>query len=109
MEELLLGALLEIRLDDCTEAIEEGADELGTDDAAVPQMPATAFPPTVNESILAISCEPVARNRSWFAPAIKLIFLVTVLHVDSDAVRGNDKLPDEPFTVNPALVDPTFA
>jgi hypothetical protein len=42
-------------------------------------------------------------------PAVKLIFLVTVVQVASDAVRGNDKLPDEPLTVSPALVDPTLA
>lgn len=92
------------------EALDEATDD-ATEELDTPpvQMPAIALPLTLSESILAISCEPVARRRSWLVPLTSETFLVTVLQLESDAVRGNDKLPDEPFTVNPALVDPILA
>jgi hypothetical protein len=99
-EELLLDELL-LELDDKLMIEDEDAD--------TPQLPATALPLTDIESILAISCEPVARIRNWFTPAAKVTVLLTLLQVDKAPVRGNDKLPEEPLTVRPALVDPIFA
>jgi hypothetical protein len=99
-EELLLDELL-LELDDKLMIEDEDAD--------TPQLPATALPPTVIESILAISCEPVARIRTWFTPATRLMFLVTLPQFDKAPVRGNDILLEEPLIVRPALVEPIFA
>jgi hypothetical protein len=58
--EALLATLLELRLEDCIDTTDEVTDELLD---APPHRLAVAAPPTVSESILAISCDPVARNR----------------------------------------------
>lgn len=123
LEEELLDELLEDRLDEDIDelTVDETDEELLLDELLIaiddemleevtrPQLPATALPPTVIESILAISWEPVARIRRWFTPATRLTFLVTLLQLDKEVVRGNDKLPEEPFTVRPALVEPILA
>ena len=68
IEERELGVLvIDDVIDDETndEALDEATDD-ATEELDTPpaQMPAIALPLTLSESILAISCEPVARKRS---------------------------------------------
>lgn len=104
--ELLLDEELDELLDDDEDDV---VVELLLDDDEPPQLPAVAVPLTVNESIFAICVEPVAWMRIVFAPPFRLILLPALLQVDSEAVFGNDRLLDEPFTISAELVEPVLA
>lgn len=107
-EELLLDDddELELLLDDVV--VELLLDEeLDEDDP--PQLPAVAAPLTVSESIFAIGVELVAWIRMVFAPAFRLTLLPALLQVDKEAVLGNDRLLEEPFTRSAELVEPVLA
>lgn len=47
--------------------------------------------------------------RIVFAPACRLTLLLAVLQLDNDAVFGNDKLLEEPFTRSAEPVEPVLA